>query len=54
MFGIKELSACLGMAPQTIYNQLAAGTFPVKTKRIGRLLRWDRKEVDRIWTDCPP
>lgn len=45
MFGINELSNYRGIAPQTIYNQLAAGTFPVKTKRIGRLLRWDIRDI---------
>lgn len=44
MLGIKELSDYLGLSPQTIYNKLSAGTFPIKTKRIGRRLKWDRRE----------
>ena len=53
MFGIKEVSNYLGIAPQTIYNRLAAGTFPVKTKRIGRRLKWDRLDVDRYLDRLP-
>ena len=38
MLSIKDLSDYLGVSPQTIYNRLSAGTFPIKTKRIGRRL----------------
>ena len=48
MPSIKELSSYLGLSPQTIYNKLSAGTFPIKTKRIYRLLKWDRRDVDRF------
>jgi predicted DNA-binding transcriptional regulator AlpA len=53
MLGIKELSDYLGLSPQTIYNQLSAGTFPIKTKRIGKLLKWDRRDVDRYLDKLP-
>lgn len=53
MFGMKELTAYLGLCPQTIYNQLSAGTFPVKAKRIGRRLKWDRRDVDRYLDRLP-
>lgn len=53
MLGIKELSTYLGLSPQTIYNQLSAGTFPIKTKRFGRLLKWDRRDVDRFLDRLP-
>jgi excisionase family DNA binding protein len=53
MLGIKELGEYLGLQPQTIYNKISAGTFPIKTKRIGRLLKWDRRDVDRYLDTLP-
>jgi predicted DNA-binding transcriptional regulator AlpA len=53
MISIKELALYLDISPQTIYNQLSAGTFPIKTKRLGRLLRWDIRDVDRYLDKLP-
>lgn len=53
MMDIQDLSANTGLSRQTIYNKLSAGTFPIKTKRIGRRLRWDRKDVDRYLDQLP-
>jgi excisionase family DNA binding protein len=53
MLSIKELANYLGLSPQTIYNQLSAGTFPIKTKRIGRRLKWDRRDVDHYIDKLP-
>ena len=53
MLSIKELSDYLGVSPQTIYNRLSAGTFPIKTKRIGRRLKWDRRDVDHYLDRLP-
>ena len=53
MLGINEVADYLGLSPQTIRNKLAAGTFPIKTKRIGRLLKWDRRDVDRYLDKLP-
>ena len=53
MLSIKELSDYLGVSPQTVYNQLSAGTFPIKTKRIGRRLKWDRRDVDHYLDKLP-
>jgi predicted DNA-binding transcriptional regulator AlpA len=60
MLSIKDLSDYLGVSPQTIYNRLSAGTFPIKTKRIGRRLKWDRRDgnwhisVERRWSVFTP
>ena len=51
---IKELSARLGMAPQTIRNQLSLGTFPLPPRRVGRLLRWPLWEVEEFIRGLPP
>jgi excisionase family DNA binding protein len=53
MWGVNEVAEYLGLSPQTIRNQLSAGTFPIKTKRIGRLLKWDRRDVDRYLDKLP-
>ena len=53
MFGIKEISDYLGISAQSIYNQLSAGTFPIKTKRIGRRLKFDRRDVDHYLDKLP-
>ena len=46
MLGVKELAEYLGLAPQTIRNKLANGTLPIPAKKIGKLLKFDKKDVD--------
>ena len=53
MFRIHELAEYLGLSSQTIYNQLSAETFPIRTKRMGRRLLWDRRDVDRYLDQLP-
>ena len=53
MMGIEELSEYIGLKPQTIRNRISSGTFPIPTKKIGRLLKWDRKDVDRYLDRLP-
>ena len=46
---IKETADFLRISPRTIYNgtqRNAKNPFPVKPKRIGRLLRFDRRELE--------
>jgi len=47
LINIEELAGYLGIKPQTIRNQLSGGIFPIKPVRIGRVLRWDIRKVDR-------
>ena len=54
MLNIRELSTRIGLKPQTVRNKLHAGTFPIKTKRIGRKLLWDIKDVDRFLDGLKP
>ena len=54
MLNIKELSIRIGLKPQTIRNRLHNGNFPIKTKRIGRKLLWDLKDVDRFLDGLKP
>ncbi len=53
LLNVSELAKYLGVSPQTIYNKLSAGTFPIKTKRLGRLLKWDIRDVDRYLDKLP-
>jgi len=46
MMDIRELSSYIGLKPQTIRNQISMGTFQIPTKKLGRLLKWDRRDVD--------
>ena len=46
MLGVRELAEYLGLKAQTVYNKVSAGTFPIKHRRIGRLLKWDIQDVD--------
>ena len=53
LLGVKELSNYLGLKPQTVYNRVSAGNFPIKHKRLGRLLRWELREVDHYLDGLP-
>jgi predicted DNA-binding transcriptional regulator AlpA len=51
---IKEAAAYLGLSPRTLYNAVAPKSknpFPVKPKRIGKLVRYDVRDLDR-WIDA--
>jgi len=50
---LEELAGYIKLAPRTLYNAVAPKAkrpFPVKPKRIGKCLRFDRQEVDN-WID---
>lgn len=53
MIGIEELADYIGIRPQTIRNKINLGTFPIPTRKIGRLLKWDRTDVDRYLDRLP-
>jgi excisionase family DNA binding protein len=47
---VQEVADLLRISPRTIYNQLgrrAIRPFPVKPKRIGKLVRFDVADVQR-------
>lgn len=48
MIDINDLATRIGLKPQTIRNKLNCGTFPIKTKKIGRKLLWDIGDVDKF------
>jgi len=49
LLSVEETAAYLGMSPRTIYNRIgpkAKKPFPIKAKRLGKLVKFDVKEVD--------
>jgi excisionase family DNA binding protein len=46
---VEETAIYLGISPRTIYNGIAPKSknpFPIKPKRIGKLVRFDLRELD--------
>jgi len=53
LLSVEETAKYLGVSPRTIYNQThrkAKRPFPVKPKRIGKLIKFDRDDLD-AWID---
>ncbi len=50
LLSVEEAAVYLGISPRTIYNQTgrkAKKKFPVKPKRIGKLVKFDLRDLDR-------
>ena len=50
LLNVEETATYLGLSPRTIYNAVARKSkrpFPVKPKRIGRLIRFDIRDLER-------
>jgi len=45
-FTVMDLARKLRISGRTIYNQLSAGTFPIRPRRIGRLIRFHRDDIE--------
>jgi predicted DNA-binding transcriptional regulator AlpA len=46
LLSVRELSEYIGLSPQTIYNKINRGNFPIPYKKVFGLLKWEREEVD--------
>jgi predicted DNA-binding transcriptional regulator AlpA len=49
LLSVEEAAAYVGISSRSLYNRTAAKTtnpFPVKPKRIGKLVKFDRKDLD--------
>lgn len=49
LLSVQEAAIYLGISPRSLYNGVhrrSKKPFPVKPKRIGRCVRFDRKELD--------
>jgi excisionase family DNA binding protein len=50
LLSVEETADYLGISPRTIYNGVhrkAKKPFPIKPKRVGRLIKFDRRDLDR-------
>ena len=57
LLNIKEAATYLGLSSRTIYNGVAPKSkvpFPVKPKRIGKLVRFDIRDLDRYVDSLNP
>jgi len=43
---VNELSEYIGVSPQTIYNKINRGNFPIPYKKVFGLLKWEMEEVN--------
>ncbi len=46
LLGVKELAEYIGLSPQTIYNKINRGKFPIPYKKVFGLLKWEKEEVN--------
>jgi predicted DNA-binding transcriptional regulator AlpA len=53
LLGVKDLATYIGLRPQTIYNMVCTGRFPIKHKRIGRLLKWELCDINLYLDGLP-
>ncbi len=53
LLSVAELAGILSIRPQTIYNKMSQGLFPIKHKKIGKLVRFDRRELDKFLDSLP-
>ncbi len=49
LLSVRETAEYLGISPRSIYNMIgrkAKRSFPIKPKRVGRLVKFDLKDVE--------
>ena len=46
LLSVRELSEYVGLSPQTIYNKINRGNFPIPYKKMFGLLKWEMEEVN--------
>ncbi len=52
---VKETAELFGMSERTLYNQIcpkAKQQFPIKPKRIGKLVRFDSRDIEKFLTEA--
>lgn len=52
LLSVKELSEYMGLSPQTIYNKINRGNFPIPYKKVFGLLKWEKQEVNEFLKPC--
>ena len=53
LLSVEEVGKILGLKRQTIYNKLSLGLFPIKHKKLGRLIRFELTEVEKYLNNLP-
>ncbi len=53
LLSVQELAQYLGMSEWTVRAKIRNGEFPFKAKRLGRLLKFDIREVDNFINNLP-
>ena len=48
LLSVKELAEYIGLSPQTIYNKINRGKFPIPYKKVFGLLKWEKEEVNEF------
>ena len=48
---VKDLAHRWSISPRSIYNELSKKTFPLKPKKIGRLVRFRLTDIERWEAD---
>ena len=51
LLGVKELAEYIGLSPQTIYNKINQGKFPIRYKKVFGLLKWEKHEVNQFLSE---
>jgi len=49
LYSVKETAAILNISPRSIYNAIhrrSSRPFPIKPKRVGRLVKFDIKDIE--------
>jgi predicted DNA-binding transcriptional regulator AlpA len=49
--GVQELAGVLGLSSKTIRNQLSAGTFPLKPRRVGGKVLFRLSDLELLPTE---
>jgi excisionase family DNA binding protein len=48
LLNIEETAEYLGIAPKTIKNQISNGCFPINHVKLGKLVKFDFKDVEEF------
>jgi len=52
-YNVKGLSEYMGMKPQTIYNKINRGDFPIPFKKVFGRIRFEREDVNQFINKLP-
>lgn len=53
VMGVKDLAEYIGIKPQTIYNKINNGTFPIPFKKVFGRIKFEKEDVDHFWDKLP-